>query len=556
MDALATAAFGWLHDLASHGIVTTDTSLTIRSWNPWLTAHSEHRAAEVVGRNLLDVFPGLIARRFDRSYRMALEGQVIVLSQALHHFLIPMSPVDRDSPYEQMQQSVRIAPLMVDQQIVGTITIIDDVTERVAREDELKRQADAQAFLARAGLLLNTSLDFDVTINALARLAIPRLGDLAIVATLDEEQQLRQIAIAHVDPVKEQLVRQMERWFRPGEESRDAFYAVLHSSAPVLIGDITAKMIDQLALSPEHRSMLVALGPRSYMVVAMRARGRPIGVLAFAVTEREQRYTAADLDMARDLGYRAALAVENAQHYQAAQKALTLRDEFLSIASHELRTPLTTMLGYSEMLQSHIVKGRLNEAWLTKMAGSIGRQAHRLSNLIGELLDVTRLQRGLFALDLQPLDFVALVTRVMDELSLSLSASDSHPTIIFLPLEEAAPILADPSRMEAVVQNIVSNAVKYSPDDGTVRVRVGRQEREVFLEVTDQGIGIPEEAQAHLFEPFFRAGNVGSRTSGFGIGLYIVREIVVRHGGRIAVASSEGQGSTFRVLLPLRVSDV
>jgi signal transduction histidine kinase len=189
------------------------------------------------------------------------------------------------------------------------------------------------------------------------------------------------------------------------------------------------------------------------------------------------------------------------------------------------------------------------------MAGSIGRQVERLSQLIGELLDVTRLQRGQFALETQPLDFAALVARVVDEMTLALSESDPHPAIRLLPPEAAVPVWGDPFRLEAVVQNLVSNAVKYSPDGGTVRVRVGSQGSEAILEVTDQGIGIPEEAQAHLFEPFYRAGNVGARTTGFGIGLYIVHEIVARHGGRITVSSTEGQGSTFRVTLPLRSPD-
>lgn len=555
MDDLTTATFGWLHNLASHGIMVTDTSLAIRSWNSWLDAHSDHTATEVVGRNLLDVFPELSRRQMDRWYRMVLDGQVVVLSQALHRYLIPMAPVERDSPFEQMQQSVRIAPLVVDQQIAGTITIIDDVTERVAREDELKRQAEMQSFLARASLLLGASLDFDATINALARLAIPRLGDLVVVATLDDEQQLQPVAVAHVDPVKEQLAKQMEHWFRPEPESRDAFYSVLHSSAPVLIGEITPKMLKQVAISSEHRSILTAINPHSYMVVPMRARTQPLGILAFALTEDERHYTPADLDLARQLGDRAALAVENAQFYRAAQEALSLRDQFLSIASHELRTPLAALMGFSGLLQKQFAEGRTNEERLSRTIGTISRQVDRLNQLIGELLDVTQLQRGQFALNSQPLDLAKLVAHVVDDTILALSGTDAPPTISLSQQEDSVPIYGDRFRLEAVVQNLVNNAVKYGPSGGTVTVSVGSQAGEAILEVTDQGIGIPEEAQAHLFEPFFRAGNVGSRTGGFGLGLYIVHQIVSRHGGRITASSTIGQGSTFRVMLPLHTPD-
>src|SRR3954447_20601602 len=253
MNDLKAAAFGWLHDLASHGVITTDAALTIRGWNRWLTTHSERSEAEVVGRSLLDVFPDLVTRRLDQSYQMALNGQVIVLSQALHHYLIPMPPVDRTCPFAQMQQSVRIAPLMVDQQIVGTITVIDDVTERVVREDELRRQAETQSFLSRASFLLGASLNLDETIEAVARLAIPRLGDIVVVAVLDQEQQPQAVAVAHVDDVKEQMAKQLEGWFRPRQESNAAFYTVLRSNAPALIGEVTPSQLERLALPLEQR---------------------------------------------------------------------------------------------------------------------------------------------------------------------------------------------------------------------------------------------------------------------------------------------------------------
>jgi signal transduction histidine kinase len=113
-------------------------------------------------------------------------------------------------------------------------------------------------------------------------------------------------------------------------------------------------------------------------------------------------------------------------------------------------------------------------------------------------------------------------------------------------------VVADPSRLEAVLHNLLSNAVKYSPAGSTIRVRVARQDGAAVVEVADEGIGIPAEAQARLFEPFYRAGNVGPTASGFGLGLYIVQEIVQRHGGRVEVESAEGRGTALRVVLPLR----
>jgi PAS domain S-box-containing protein len=141
------AVMHWMHDLAAQGIVTTDGELNVVEWNRWMEEHTGKRASEVIGESLLDVFPELTARRLDRHYKWALEGQVRVLSQALHGYLIAMPVVSAEHGYAQMQQAVRISPLSNDGQIIGTLTIIEDVTERVAREAELQAQIEARSRL-------------------------------------------------------------------------------------------------------------------------------------------------------------------------------------------------------------------------------------------------------------------------------------------------------------------------------------------------------------------------------------------------------------------------
>src|SRR5690242_18990385 len=129
----------WLQDLTGQGILITDAALTIRGWNHWLELHSGRRAIDVLGRHLMDVYPELVARRFDQCYQQALAGQVVVLAQRLHRHLLPMPAASDYGAFEFMQQSARIGPLMDGGEVVGTTTVIDDVTERVAREDELSR---------------------------------------------------------------------------------------------------------------------------------------------------------------------------------------------------------------------------------------------------------------------------------------------------------------------------------------------------------------------------------------------------------------------------------
>ena len=144
---LNAAVLHWMHDLAAQGIITTDNELNVVEWNHWMEEHTGKRASEVIGTNLLELFPELNARRLNRNYKWALEGQVRVLSQALHGYLIAMPVVSAEHGYEQMQQAVRISPLSHDGEIIGTLTIIEDVTERVAREAELQAQVEARSRL-------------------------------------------------------------------------------------------------------------------------------------------------------------------------------------------------------------------------------------------------------------------------------------------------------------------------------------------------------------------------------------------------------------------------
>ena len=144
---LNAAVLHWMHDLAGQGIITTDSELNVVEWNHWMEEHTGKRASEVIGDNLLNLFPELTTRRVDRQYKWALEGQVRVLSQALHGYLIAMPVVAAEHGYKQMQQAVRISPLNHDGKIIGTLTIIEDVTERVAREAELQAQIEARSRL-------------------------------------------------------------------------------------------------------------------------------------------------------------------------------------------------------------------------------------------------------------------------------------------------------------------------------------------------------------------------------------------------------------------------
>jgi PAS domain S-box-containing protein len=232
----------------------------------------------------------------------------------------------------------------------------------------------------------------------------------------------------------------------------------------------------------------------------------------------------------------------------AAEAAVRVRDTFLSTAAHELKTPLTVLIGNIQLLQRRHWHAPTLPEPDERLLRIVGEQATRLNRLIGAMLDISRLQTGQLTILHSPVDVVALVRRVADDMRPTLV---QHTLACSLP-EAPLMIEGDELRLEQVLQNLLSNAVKYSPAGGPIAVRVERQADRVSIAVADQGIGIPAANLPQLFERFYRADNVDQhQIGGMGIGLFVVRAIVELHGGQIDVASSEAGGSTFTVYLPV-----
>lgn len=285
----------------------------------------------------------------------------------------------------------------------------------------------------------------------------------------------------------------------------------------------------------EYRWAIDSAQPR------FKENGEFLGYIGSVIDITERKQAEAELERL--------YAAEQAARAEA-EAAVQVRDQFLSIASHELRNPLTSLLGYADLLKRGIER-QAADPRTQRSVERVIQQAQRLNGMIEHLLDVSRLQQGQFEVHLQPFDLGAHVDHVVETFRMTLPAEEHLHRIVLIQADEPLKVLGDLPRLEEVFQNLLSNAVKYSPAGQPVEVRVTRQANEATVEITDQGIGIPAEALAHLFMPFYRAHNVGSETSGFGIGLYVVREIVQRHGGRIEVESEEGKGSAFRVVLPV-----
>ncbi|MFN2442147.1 MAG: ATP-binding protein, partial [Thermoanaerobaculia bacterium] len=223
------------------------------------------------------------------------------------------------------------------------------------------------------------------------------------------------------------------------------------------------------------------------------------------------------------------------------------KDEFLSVASHELRTPLTTIRGYAQLLTQMLFE--IGPAERATYLNSMLSEIDRMMGLITELLDVSRIQRNRLQVHPQELDWADFVGRLVDAMAMQ----HTGRKIEFQALEEDVSLSADPQRMRQVIDNLISNALKYSPEGSAVDVSIERGPDSVVTRVKDRGIGIPADELTHLFERFHRARNVSSRYyGGLGLGLYISKAIVTAHGGTIEVETAERAGSTFSVVLPLK----
>ncbi|MCC6629200.1 MAG: GAF domain-containing protein [Chloroflexi bacterium] len=426
----------------------------------------------------------------------------------------------------------------------------------VARTAEREQAEERLRFLADASRHLASSLDFTETLASVARQVVPVLGDYAIVDLLDEHGQTQRVATAASDPRRELLVRQLLQF--PADSNATGVHSigrVLRTGQADLLPVITDRDIDDIAAAPEHRALLRALRPTSHVIVPLTARGRTIGALTFALASPGRQYSPTDLALAEELARRAALAIDHATLYREAQVAVRAREEFLSIASHELRTPLTTVKGYAQYLQRRAQRIDASDGHsveeigaVTHLADQLLGQVGRLEALVDDLLDVSRMQLGRLDLRPEPVDLTELAREVLARFEQAPERTDQHRLALVAP----APVLGhwDANRLDQVLTNLVSNALKYSPDGGEVCLTVRGLAEMAELTVGDDGIGITAADQARLFQPFARGESARQRFAGTGLGLFIAAQIVERHGGTLTVDSTPDAGSLFTVRLP------
>jgi PAS domain S-box-containing protein len=438
------------------------------------------------------------------------------------------------------------------------ITVVRDISERKRVEEERARLVEEQAarreaeaaqrrwaFLAEASAILSSSLDYETTLASVARLAVPTLADWCSVDIVTDDGDIHALAIAHRDPARMKEAERLQRRYPASIDDRHGVARVIRTAQAELYADVPDSMLAEAARDEEHLRILCEAGLRSLMIVPLVGRGRTLGAISLAVTDTDRRFGAADLLFAEELAGRAALAIDNARLYREVQDASRLKDEFLATLSHELRTPLNAMLGWARLLRT----GDLDAETVEKALESIERNTQAQSQLVSDILDVSRIITGKLRIDRRPLDLASVVDAALDAIH---PAADAKGIALCATLDRSLRITGDGDRLLQVIWNLLSNAVKFTPTGGQVSVQMRRDGGAIEIQVADTGSGIAPDFLPYVFDRF-RQGDASTTRhhGGLGLGLAIVRHLVESHGGTVTAESEgSGRGSRFTVRLP------
>jgi signal transduction histidine kinase len=414
--------------------------------------------------------------------------------------------------------------------------------ERARLYEDTRRARDRLQLLSDAASRLATGkLDLDDVLDALTDTVTRHIADCCAIALRHEHAEFLQVAaLRHIDPEVERELRET-------------------SSAPIELGHgVTGQVADTgeaVWIPTLDPTVFAGLSPcdceqgephriRSLIVVPLRASGAVIGVLSAARYETHEPFQKDDRDLLQDLAARAALAIDNARLYARAQDASRRKDEFLAVLGHELRNPLSPIVTALELMKMRGNHGSRREREV------IERQVLHVRRLVDDLLDVSRITRGMIELRKERVSLDSMIERALETTS-PLVEQRGHRVHV-CPCLEPVTIEVDPMRFSQILVNLLSNAARYTDVGGRIDVICKRHGERVSISVRDSGVGISPEALPTIFDAFVQVQrNVEAAQGGLGLGLALVKSLVELHGGTVTVRSEgRGKGSEFAISLP------
>ncbi|MCP3102531.1 ATP-binding protein [Myxococcus sp. K15C18031901] len=506
-----------------YALLLLDEQGRVASWNPGATRITGYQEEEALGAPLERFYPPeAVARgvpeqeleRARRDGRLRTEGWrarkdgTLFFAEALINTLL-----DDEG------------------RVRGFAEVTRDITER-------QRVERTQRLLAEAGRLFQQLLEPEQTVAELARMMVPEVADACILYVMTPSGELRPRVVKHAVPQKQVWLWDAVRDYAP-PDTPQGIWQVLRTGRSEWTEDVSPQMLARDIEDTTHRKQMERVGVSSYLAVPLQVGPRAQGVLVLLMSSPRRRLTLADQVFVEELAGRAALALDNARLVREARDAV----ELIGVAAHDLGNPLNTL---------HLLLRRLRreDATPEKVREGLSlamKQTQRLGQLLLNLLDVSWLSSERLVLDVSPVDLADLVHEVVERFS-----EQAHENGCKLVLDAELGLVGqwDRLRLDRVVTNLLSNALKFGRGH-PVEVRAERSgPAGARVVVRDFGPGIAPESQRRIFERFEQVPSAG-RHAGFGLGLYIVRQLVDAHGGTIHVESMPGEGSTFTVELPL-----
>ena len=534
--AIAGRRLAAVVESSDDAIITKDLTSIITSWNPAAERMFGYTAAEAIGRSVRMLIPEELQDEEDVVLAKIRAGEKV------DHY----ETVRQRKDGTRLHISLTVSPIRNERgEIVGASKVARDVTERMRLLIAAAEHATNTEKLNEVGAVGSSALDRETIVQKVTDIATElthaQFGAFFYNVTDPESGDSYMLYTLSGAP------REAFAKF-PAPRATAVFAPTFYGEGPVRLNDVTQDPRHGRS-APFHGMPPGHLPVRSYLAVPVKGvKGEVLGGLFFGHSEAGV-FTKQHERLALGVAAWASVALENARLYSEAQVANRMKDEFLAVLSHELRTPLNAIVGYSRLLRGGILSGDKAERGLE----TLERNATWLTQIVEDVLDVSRIVSGKIRLDVQPVELPLIVDNAVATIQPAADAKAVRVQTIVDP--RVGPVSGDPGRLQQVVWNLVSNAVKFTPKNGRVQVRLERVNSQIEIVVSDTGMGISSEFLPYVFERF-RQAEVGTtrKTGGLGLGLAIVRHIVEMHGGTVEVSSAgEGKGATFRVRLPVMI---
>jgi GAF domain-containing protein len=455
--------------------------------------------------------------------------------------------VSRTQPGVFAEKLVSLLQTFADQAVIA-IENVRLFKELQARTAELTKSVGELRALGEVGQAVSSTLDLETVLRTIVSRATTLAGmDGGAIYEYDETRE--EFYLHTADRLPNELVEALR--VAPIRKGEGALGRMAVTGEPTQIGDIA----DEASYQSRLREMLIRLGYRSLLAVPLLREDHLLGGL---VVNRKSagEFTPQVIDLLKTFATQSALAIQNARLFREIEEKSRLletasrhKSEFLANMSHELRTPLNAIIGFSEVLSERMF-GEINDKQAEYLSDILESGRHLLS-LINDILDLSKIEAG--RMELEPSEF-DLPSAIENTLILVRERAQRRGITLGRTVDERlAMIRADERKVKQVLLNLLSNALKFTPEGGQIDVRARVHNGEAEISVADTGVGIAPEDQEAVFEEFRQVGTTARKVEGTGLGLAISRKFIELHGGRIWVKSQPGMGSTFAFTLPLTI---